>query len=174
MYTLIKTKIKFSSYIRKFTSGAVAKSYMRKGFLILYMRKIRKCANISPYMRRPLVPEFPSIWGKFDFLFISALLRRSHGAHLSFPLPGQNGDAGVQNYDGGPDVDENNNDSDNALNRLHRLDVPTYLLDPLLNVFTPPLEVFKTLLDPLQEVFTLQLQPSAVLSSLPVSELSMP
>jgi hypothetical protein len=34
-----KRKIKFSSYKRK----AVAKSYMRK------------CANISPYMRRPLV-----------------------------------------------------------------------------------------------------------------------
>jgi hypothetical protein len=29
--------------------GAVANSYMRKGFLLL-----RKCANISPYMRRPL------------------------------------------------------------------------------------------------------------------------
>jgi hypothetical protein len=36
-------------------SGAVAKSYMRKGFL-LYMRK---CVNISPYMRRLLV--------KYDF-----------------------------------------------------------------------------------------------------------
>jgi hypothetical protein len=32
--TLIKKKIKFSSYIRKFISGAVAKSYMRIGFLI--------------------------------------------------------------------------------------------------------------------------------------------
>jgi hypothetical protein len=32
--TLIKKKIKFSSYIRKFRVGAVAKSYMRKGFLI--------------------------------------------------------------------------------------------------------------------------------------------
>ena len=32
--------------------GAVAKSYMRKGFLIY---SIRKCANISSYMRRPLV-----------------------------------------------------------------------------------------------------------------------
>ncbi len=39
----------------------------------LYMRK---CANISPYMRRPLVmtlqllhSEFPYIWGKFDLLF---------------------------------------------------------------------------------------------------------
>ncbi len=32
--------------------GAVEKSHIRKGFLILYMRK---SANISPYMRRPLV-----------------------------------------------------------------------------------------------------------------------
>jgi hypothetical protein len=32
--TLIKKKIKFSSYIREIESGAVAKSYMRKGFLI--------------------------------------------------------------------------------------------------------------------------------------------
>jgi hypothetical protein len=47
--TLIKKKIKFSSY-REIQSGVVAKSYMRKGFL--YMRK---CANISPYMRRPLI-----------------------------------------------------------------------------------------------------------------------
>ncbi len=39
--TLIKKKRKFSSYIRKL---AVAKSYMRKGFLIYeeYMRKMRK------------------------------------------------------------------------------------------------------------------------------------
>ncbi len=34
---------------KEIQSGAVAKSFMRKG---LYMRK---CANISPYMRRPLV-----------------------------------------------------------------------------------------------------------------------
>jgi hypothetical protein len=32
--TLIKKKIKFSSYIREIQNGAVAKSYMRKGFLI--------------------------------------------------------------------------------------------------------------------------------------------
>ncbi len=32
--TLIKKKIKFSSYIRKFRSGTVAKSCIRKGFLI--------------------------------------------------------------------------------------------------------------------------------------------
>jgi hypothetical protein len=37
---------------KEIQSGAVAKSYLRKGFLIQYMRK---CANISPYMRRPLV-----------------------------------------------------------------------------------------------------------------------
>jgi hypothetical protein len=36
---------------------------------------MRKCANISPYMRRPLYDfasapsEFPYIRGKFDFLF---------------------------------------------------------------------------------------------------------
>jgi hypothetical protein len=32
---------------KEIQSGAVAKSYMRKGF--------RKCVNISPYMRRTLV-----------------------------------------------------------------------------------------------------------------------
>ncbi len=32
--TLIKKKRKFSSYIRKFRNGALAKSYMRKDFLI--------------------------------------------------------------------------------------------------------------------------------------------
>ncbi len=33
-YTLITKKIKFSSYISKIQNGAVAKSYLRKGFLI--------------------------------------------------------------------------------------------------------------------------------------------
>jgi hypothetical protein len=42
---------------KEIQSGAVAKSYMRKGFLIQYMRK---CANISSYMRR-LHSEFPYI-----------------------------------------------------------------------------------------------------------------
>jgi hypothetical protein len=41
--TLIKKKIKFSSYIRKFR-GEVAKSYMRKGFLIY--EEMRKCFPI--------------------------------------------------------------------------------------------------------------------------------
>jgi hypothetical protein len=35
---------------KEIQSGAVAKSYMRKAFLIY-----EKCANIPPYMRRPLV-----------------------------------------------------------------------------------------------------------------------
>jgi hypothetical protein len=33
-HTLIKNKIKFSSYKKEIHTGAVAKSYMRKGFLI--------------------------------------------------------------------------------------------------------------------------------------------
>jgi hypothetical protein len=37
---------------KEIQSGAVAMSYMRKGLLILYMRK---CTIISPYMRRLLV-----------------------------------------------------------------------------------------------------------------------
>jgi hypothetical protein len=35
---------------KEIQSGAVAKSYTRKSF-----QYMRKCANISPYMRRPLV-----------------------------------------------------------------------------------------------------------------------
>jgi hypothetical protein len=50
--TLIKKKRKFSLTYKEIQSGAIAKSYMRKGFFIHYMRK---CANISPYMKRPLV-----------------------------------------------------------------------------------------------------------------------
>ncbi len=48
-YGALIKEIKFSSYIRKFRVEPVAKSCIRKGFLM------RKCANISPYMRRPLV-----------------------------------------------------------------------------------------------------------------------
>ncbi len=49
-YTLIKKKIKFSSY-KKIQSGAVEKSYMMKSFLIY--EEMRKYLVI--YMRRPLV-----------------------------------------------------------------------------------------------------------------------
>jgi hypothetical protein len=51
MYTNKKEK-KIFHICKEIQSGAVAKSYMRKGFLIYSMRK---CENISPYMRRPLV-----------------------------------------------------------------------------------------------------------------------
>jgi hypothetical protein len=49
MYTDKKENQVFLIY-REIQSGAVAKSYMRKGFLIN-----EKCANISQYMRRLLV-----------------------------------------------------------------------------------------------------------------------
>ncbi len=57
--------------------GSGAKSYKRKGFLIYSMWK---CANISPYMSRPLVKydfatdpsEFPHLIYEFYFhIFIS-------------------------------------------------------------------------------------------------------
>jgi hypothetical protein len=47
--TLIKKKMKFSSYIRKFRCKVIP--YMRKGFLIY--EKMRK--YLTMYMRRPLV-----------------------------------------------------------------------------------------------------------------------
>jgi hypothetical protein len=65
-------------------SGEVAKSYMRKGFLILYIYE--KCANISPYMRRPLViydfatapeTEFPYIQYKETLVFFFYQCRRT-------------------------------------------------------------------------------------------------
>ncbi len=48
--------------------GSGAKSYMWKDFLIYSMRK---CANISPYMRRPLVIyDFAPDPTPFEFLYI--------------------------------------------------------------------------------------------------------
>ncbi len=73
-YTLIK-KIKIFIY-KEIQMGSGAKSYLRKGFL---MANIWGNAQIfSPYMRRLLVVydfapdpfKFPSIWGKFSFLFL--------------------------------------------------------------------------------------------------------
>ncbi len=52
--TLIKKRIKFSSYIKKIQNGAVAQSYMTNGLLI-YMGKYLR---IPSYIRKP-----------FDFLF---------------------------------------------------------------------------------------------------------
>jgi hypothetical protein len=74
--TLIKKKKK-SSYIRKFRWDRVQSHIWGRASLFM-----RKCADISPYMRRPLViydfapdpSEFPYIWGKFYFLFYQCSL----------------------------------------------------------------------------------------------------
>jgi hypothetical protein len=52
-HTLIKKEIQIFLIYDEIQSGAVAKSYMRKGFLI-YTVRMRKCAIIPPLMRRPL------------------------------------------------------------------------------------------------------------------------
>ncbi len=70
--TLIKRENKIFLIYKEIQNGAVAKSYIRKGFLICEER-----ANIMSYMRRPLViydfataPFRISLYrGKFDFLF---------------------------------------------------------------------------------------------------------
>jgi hypothetical protein len=49
--SLIKKKIEFSSYVRKFRNGAVAKSYMTNG-LIKYMGKY---LLISSYFTKPFL-----------------------------------------------------------------------------------------------------------------------
>ncbi len=57
-YTDKKRKSNFPHTVYKeIQSGAVATSYKRKSFLIFEeeLPNVRKCANISPYMRRPLV-----------------------------------------------------------------------------------------------------------------------
>jgi hypothetical protein len=69
---------------KEIQSGAIAKSYMRKGFLIW-----EKCANVSPYMRRPLVIyDFATACSILNFLiyeenlifyFISAANLRNSG-----------------------------------------------------------------------------------------------
>jgi hypothetical protein len=71
--TLIKKKIKFSSHIRKFRLEQLqshvwltASSYW--GNICAFPHR-----SPSSYMTLQLLhPEFPYIWGKFDFLFISA------------------------------------------------------------------------------------------------------
>ncbi len=72
--TLIKKQIKFSSYIKKSRVEQLQSHIW--GLPNIHMRKD---ANISPYIRRPLVilqmtlqllhSEFTYTWGKFDFLF---------------------------------------------------------------------------------------------------------
>jgi hypothetical protein len=67
--------------------GSGAKAYTVWGRTSLYMRK---CKIFSPYMRRSLViynfapdpSEFPNIWKKLAFLFIS--VRCTHSAAIGF------------------------------------------------------------------------------------------
>ncbi len=49
---LLKKKRRFLNIYKEIQRGSGPNSYMRKGFLILYLKK---CANIYSYMRRPLV-----------------------------------------------------------------------------------------------------------------------
>ncbi len=70
LLTLIKKKI---MYIQREWSSCKVIYGLRKGF-----QYMRKCANISPYMRRKLLhSEFPHIWGKFSFLFYQCILQAS-------------------------------------------------------------------------------------------------
>jgi hypothetical protein len=81
--TLIKKENKIFLIYKEIQKGSVAKSYMIK-----YLR-------ISSYIRKTflmtlqLIPsEFPYMWGKFRFLFISALLirvLRKHTFLCDFP-----------------------------------------------------------------------------------------
>jgi hypothetical protein len=71
VHTLIKKKIKFSSYIRKFGMEQLQSHIWLKAFS--YMTKYLR---ISSDIRKPFLiydfekaTEFPYIWGKFAFLF---------------------------------------------------------------------------------------------------------
>jgi hypothetical protein len=63
-----KKKIKFSSYTYKeIHSGAVAKSYLRKGFEIY--EEMRNYFTIYALIIYDFATGFPYIYGKFDFRF---------------------------------------------------------------------------------------------------------
>jgi hypothetical protein len=74
LYT-VKKEIKFSSYIKKFRNGAVAKSYMREGFLIY--EEIRKYLTIYEEAVSYIwhcncsIPSFLIYGENFIFFFIS-------------------------------------------------------------------------------------------------------
>ncbi len=84
--TLIKKKIKFSSYIRKFRVEQLQSHIWWRD-----SQYMRKCANISPYMRRPLViydfataPFWISLYmRKIWFSFLSVQLTLSEALHAS-------------------------------------------------------------------------------------------
>ncbi len=97
-YTLLKKKIKFSSYIRKFRRDQLQSHIWLTASS--YKIKHLRISSWKPYpMTLQLLPsEFPYIWGKFCFLFISvctcrmavACLRRpsaSSAISLALPFP---------------------------------------------------------------------------------------
>ncbi len=70
--TLIKNKIKFSSYIRKF----------RRERLPIHIwttasSNMTKCLHISSYLQ-----EFPQIWGKLNFLFLSVHIHNANNVFI--------------------------------------------------------------------------------------------
>jgi hypothetical protein len=75
---LLKKKIKFSCYIRKFRVEQLQSHIWGRASYSIWGNK-KKCVNISPYMRRPLViygfataPLWISLYmRKIDFFFIS-------------------------------------------------------------------------------------------------------
>jgi hypothetical protein len=81
--TLIKKKIKFSSYIRKFRVEQLqSHTYMRKGFLIYeemlkYFPIYEEAVRVSHICKtlQLLLSEFPYIRDKFDFLFYQCILQ---------------------------------------------------------------------------------------------------
>ncbi len=73
--SLIKKKIKFFHIYNEIQSGAVAKSYMRKGFLIY--EEMRKYFPIYEEAVSHSHSEFRYIWEKFDFLFYQCSFQRA-------------------------------------------------------------------------------------------------
>jgi hypothetical protein len=77
----------FPHIYKEIQNGAVAKSYMTNGLLILYMGKYLR---ISSCIRKPFLiydvatapPEFPNIRGKFDFLFYQCVRRNERKRNL--------------------------------------------------------------------------------------------
>ncbi len=72
--------------------GAVAKSYVGKGFLIT---SVRNCANIKPCMRRPLViltlqllpSEFPHILYEENLIFFFISVPQNYLLHYMYCTP---------------------------------------------------------------------------------------
>ncbi len=83
--TLIKKKIKFSSYKRKFRM-----EQLRSHIWLTASSYTRKFLRISSYLTLQLLhSEFPYIWGKFDFLFYQCRLEWRDKGRLLWLLSNQ-------------------------------------------------------------------------------------